>query len=37
MKINIWFAIGDSIQKVERGLAQVRLYLWRKGVDLHYK
>lgn len=30
-KLNPWFAIGDLIQQIERGLTQARLYFWRKG------
>lgn len=35
MRRNVWFAIGDTIQVIERGLIQVRLYVWRKGVAAH--
>lgn len=36
-KKNLWFAIGDLIEEIERGLAQARLYFWRKGTTLHIK
>lgn len=37
MEQKFWFAIGDAIQCVERGLTQIRLYVWRKGVSAHTK